>query len=71
MRDNEVRTEEFINALVSDEPSTRKRFGSVMGMAVALGALVAGGLFFVAIGFRPDIEKILRGNWLRIFEEMF
>ena len=55
-----MRTEEFINALVSDEPSTRKRFGSMMGMAVALGALVAGGLFFVAIGFRPDIQEAVK-----------
>jgi len=55
-----VRTEELINALVSDEPSTRKRFGLVMGFAVALGAMVAGSLFFLAIGFRPDIDQALK-----------
>lgn len=55
-----MRTEEFINALVSDEPSTRKRFDLVMGFAVALGAIVAGGLFFLAIGFRPDIEDAVK-----------
>jgi len=55
-----VRTEELINALVTDEPSTRKRFDFVMAFAVALGALVAGSLFFVAIGFRPDIDQAVR-----------
>ncbi|MBV8763520.1 MAG: DUF1109 domain-containing protein [Hyphomicrobiales bacterium] len=55
-----MRTEELINALVTDEPSTRKRFDFVMAFAVALGALVAGSLFFVAIGFRPDIDQAVR-----------
>ena len=31
-----------------------------MGFAVALGAIVAGGLFFLAIGFRPDIEDAVK-----------
>ena len=52
-----MKTEEFINALVSDEPSTRKRFDLVMGFGVGLGALAAGSLFFLAIGFRPDIGE--------------
>ena len=55
-----MRTEELINALVTDEHSTRKRFDFVMAFAVALGALVAGSLFFVAIGFRPDIDQAVR-----------
>jgi hypothetical protein len=55
-----VRTEEFINTLVSDEPSTRKRFDLVMGFAVAVGAILAGGLFFLAIGFRPDISEAVK-----------
>ena len=31
-----------------------------MGIAVALGAIVAGGLFFLAIGFRPDIDEAVK-----------
>ncbi|MBV9977198.1 MAG: DUF1109 domain-containing protein [Hyphomicrobiales bacterium] len=55
-----MRTEELINALVTDEPSTRKRFDLVLAFAVALGALVAGSLFFLAIGFRPDIDEAVK-----------
>ncbi len=55
-----MRTEEFINTLVSDGPSARRRFDVMMGFAVALGAILAGGLFFLAIGFRPDISEALK-----------
>ena len=43
-----------------DERSAPRRLEVVIGLAVALGTIVAGSLFFAGIGLRPDIEEAVR-----------
>jgi hypothetical protein len=51
-----VKTDDLIDLLAQDAPP-RFRFGTVFGIAVALGILVAAAIFFTGIGFRPDISQ--------------
>jgi hypothetical protein len=53
-----VRTDDFIAMLAADTVPPW-RFGRVLGIAVAGGVLLAAVLFFVRIGFRPDIAEAL------------
>src|SRR5262245_19986860 len=39
-----------------------RRFRSVLAVAVAGGIVIAGGLFFVGIGLRPDISEAVKSN---------
>jgi hypothetical protein len=55
-----VRTDDLIKALAKDERSAPRRLEVVIGLAVALGTIVAGSLFFAGIGLRPDIEEAVR-----------
>jgi hypothetical protein len=55
-----VKTDDLIELLVKD--SAPWRFGSVMAWAVAGGIIVAAILFFVGIGFRPDISEAVMSN---------
>jgi hypothetical protein len=52
-----VRTDHLINALVQDQALAPPRLERAMGFAVAAGTIAAGGLFFLKIGFRPDIGQ--------------
>jgi hypothetical protein len=51
-----MKTSDFIDLLAVDS-GARWRFGSIFGLATVLGILIAGGTFFVGIGFRPDISQ--------------
>lgn len=51
-----MKTSDFTDLLAVDS-GARWRFGSIFGLATALGILIAGGTFFVGIGFRPDISQ--------------
>jgi hypothetical protein len=55
-----VKTDDLIEQLVKD--SAPWRFGSVVAWAVAGGIIVAAILFFVGIGFRPDISEAVMSN---------
>jgi hypothetical protein len=58
-----VKTDELIELLSKD--SAPWRFRSVVAWAVASGIIIAAILFFVAIGFRPDIaEAVKSGRFL-------
>ena len=55
-----MKTDDLIELLVKD--SAPWRFGSVVAWAVAGGIIVAAILFFVGIGFRPDISEAVMSN---------
>jgi hypothetical protein len=55
-----VKTDDLIELLVKD--SAPWRFRSVLAGAVAGGIIIAAILFFVGIGFRPDISEALESN---------
>jgi hypothetical protein len=52
-----MRTEYLIHILVADLTASRTRLWQMLAGAMALGSLVAGILFLVWVGFRPDIMK--------------
>jgi hypothetical protein len=59
-----VKTDDLINLLAND-PRPPWRFRSVLATAIAAGIVIAGILFFAAIGFRPDIsEAVHSGRFL-------
>jgi hypothetical protein len=55
-----VKTEDLIELLVTDLAPWR--FRSVLAGAVAAGIIIAAILFFVGIGFRPDISEAVKNN---------
>jgi hypothetical protein len=55
-----VKTEDLIELLVKD--LVPWRFRSILAGAVAGGILIAAILFFVGIGFRPDISEAVNSN---------
>jgi hypothetical protein len=52
-----MRTEYLIDVLVVDLTASRARLWQMLAGAMALGSLVAGILFLVWVGLRPDIMK--------------
>lgn len=54
-----MRTEDLIGALVADLPVSTTPFRRIFLGAIALGAVVAVGLFLSFIGVRPDIGQAL------------
>lgn len=57
-----MKTEHLISALAADREAPGPRVGQAMGMALAAGMIVSLAVFFVALGFRPDIASAL-GTW--------
>jgi hypothetical protein len=55
-----VKTDDLIELLVKD--SAPWRFRSILAGAVAGGIIIATILFFVGIGFRPDISEAVKSN---------
>jgi hypothetical protein len=55
-----VKTDDLIELLVKD--SAPWRFRSILALAVAGGIIIAAILFFVGIGFRPDISQAVKSN---------
>jgi hypothetical protein len=55
-----VKTDDLIELLVKD--FTPWRFRSILAGAVAGGIIIAAILFFVGIGFRPDISEAVKSN---------
>jgi hypothetical protein len=55
-----VKTDDLIELLVKDSPPWR--FRSVLAGAVAGGIIIAAILFFVGIGFRPDIFEAVKSD---------
>jgi hypothetical protein len=55
-----VKTDDLIELLVKD--SAPWRFRSVLAVAVAGGIIIAAILFFIGIGFRPDISEAVKSN---------
>jgi hypothetical protein len=55
-----VKTDDLIELLVKDLAPWR--FRSILAGAVAGGIIIAAILFFVGIGFRPDISEAVRSN---------
>jgi hypothetical protein len=55
-----VKTDDLIELLVKDAPPWR--FRSILAGAVAGGIIAAAILFFVGIGFRPDISEAVRSS---------
>ena len=53
-----MRTDHLIEAM-SQDAGVRWRLGRSVALALAIGAAVAGSLFFLALGFRPDIGQAL------------
>ncbi len=53
-----MKTDDLINLLAQDAP-VRSRIGKALTMAVIAGILIAGGIFFAAIGFRTDIDTAM------------
>ena len=51
-----MKTEELLRALALDATLPRK-LNAAVGMAAAVGTSLAVMLFFMAIGFRPAIER--------------
>ena len=54
-----MRTDELINALVEDQVATAWTLERSVGLAIVVGSVLAGAIFFLAIGFRPDIAQAL------------
>jgi hypothetical protein len=54
-----VRTDELINALAEDQVATAWTLERSVGLAIVVGSVLAGAVFFLAIGFRPDIAQAL------------
>ncbi|SED90306.1 hypothetical protein SAMN05444161_4340 [Rhizobiales bacterium GAS191] len=54
-----MRTNQLIDALVQDQAVAPWRLERSVGLAVVVGSIVAGTLFFLGIGFRPDIGQAL------------
>jgi len=54
-----MKTEDLINALVADLTVSRARLWQMLLGGLALGSLLAGALFFSAIGVRPDVLQAL------------
>ena len=54
-----MKTEDLINALVADLTVSRARLWQMLLGGLALGSLIAGALFFSAIGVRPDVSQAL------------
>ena len=55
-----MKTDDLIELLVKD--MAPRRFRSVLAVAVAGGIVIAGILFFVGIGLRPDISEAVKSN---------
>jgi hypothetical protein len=55
-----VKTDDLIKLLVKD--LNPWRFRSILAGAVAVGILMAAILFFVGVGFRPDISEAVNSN---------
>jgi hypothetical protein len=55
-----VRTDDLIELLVKD--LFPRRFQSFLAWAIAGGIIIAAILFFVGIGFRPDISEAVKSN---------
>ncbi len=55
-----MKTDDLIELLVKD--LTPWRFRSILAGAVAGGIIIAAILFFVGIGFRPDISEAVKSN---------
>jgi hypothetical protein len=55
-----VKTDDLIELLVKD--LVPWRFRSILAAAVADGIMIAAILFFVGIGFRPDISEAVKSN---------
>ena len=55
-----MKTDDLIELLVKDVPPWR--FRSILAGAVAAGIIIAAILFFVGIGFRPDISEAVTSN---------
>jgi hypothetical protein len=55
-----VKTDDLIELLVKD--SAPWRFRSILAGAVAGGIIIAAILFFIGIGFRPDISEAVKNN---------
>jgi hypothetical protein len=55
-----VKTDDLIELLLKD--LTPWRFRSILAAAVAGGIIIAALLFFVGIGFRPDISEAVKSN---------
>jgi hypothetical protein len=55
-----VRTDDLIELLVKD--SDPWRFRSILAWAVAGGIVIVATVFFVGIGFRPDISEAVESN---------
>ncbi|MDL2399703.1 NrsF family protein [Rhizobium mayense] len=49
-----MKTDDLINLLAQDAP-VRSRIGQTLSLAVVVGILISGAIFFTAIGFRADI----------------
>jgi hypothetical protein len=54
-----MKTSDFIGLLAVDSAPIW-RFGSIFRLAIVFGILVAGGTFFLGIGFRPDISQAIQ-----------
>ncbi len=55
-----MKTDDLIELLVKD--LAPRRFRSILAGAVAGGIIIAAILFFVGIGFRPDISEAVKSN---------
>lgn len=54
-----MKTEDLISALAADNRAAPS-LGKSLGVALLAGALVAGAAFFTTLGFRPDIESVVK-----------
>lgn len=56
-----MRTDDLIELLAQDSSPPRP-FRSVLTAAVAIGIIITAAIFFVGIGFRPDISEAVRSD---------
>lgn len=56
-----MKTDDLINALAADSPPIW-RFKSIVMLGVIAAILVAAGLFFALVGFRPDIAQAMESS---------
>ncbi len=54
-----MKTNDFIDLLSADSAPVW-RFGSIFGVAIVFGILIAGCAFFLGIGVRPDISQAIQ-----------
>ncbi len=58
-----MKTENLIEALVADAPAIERPIARTIGIAIAVGAVLAAVVFMATTALRPDIATLAARHW--------